>query len=417
MGCGGTPGRPSRSLSIGLAIFLLAATLLVGPSSVLAGSGRGAAVLRDSAYAAIPPDRHGWTNVTAVTREPSPALESYSTAVVDGTSETAMVFGGLGARGNVSATTWIYDDGNWEDITPVINGSSPPPLYDVNLAFDASEGYLLLFGGRTASGSPSNGTWAWSYEGYHWTELHPATSPPAESGGAMAYDPSSGAVVLLVPGSGQTWLWRSGDWAAESLSPTPSVRTGAVMVTDTNGSDLLLFGGAPSGGGPQLNDTWTFAQDRWTELAGAGAPPPFRNASATDDPFLGGVFLVGSVAGGATETWSFSSLGWREYAPSPSDPPPRLGATLAFDSSGTSILCGGVDPDTGLLRYDCWTWGVAYIPPSPGGNAPPLTEEVEGVAVVVVVVPLAIAIYLSTRPRRPDVSRVPVPASSGEPNV
>lgn len=231
----------------------------------------------------------------------------------------------------------------------------------------------------------------------------------------MAYDPSSGSVVLIDPASNLTWLWRAGDWTAESLMPSPGIRTGAVMVTDSNASDVLLFGGTPVNGGPQLNDTWTFAGGRWTELPGVGAPPPFRNASATDDPFLGGVFLVGSVAGGTTETWSYTSLGWREYAPSPSDPPPRLGATLAFDSSGTAVLCGGVDPDNGLLRFDCWTWGVAYIPPNPGGNAPPLTAEVEGVAVVVVVVPLAIAIYLGLRPRRPDLSRVPAPAASAEP--
>lgn len=150
------PPAPRRGggppLAIGLAMTLLAGAWLGGPSSLLLGADRGAVLAPDAPYASIPPDRDGWTNVTAVTREPSPALESYSMAVVDGTSETAMVFGGVGAHGNVTSTTWIYDDGNWEDITPVINGSSPPPLYDVNLAFDASTGYLLLFGGRTGIG-------------------------------------------------------------------------------------------------------------------------------------------------------------------------------------------------------------------------------------------------------------------------
>ena len=115
------------------------------------------------------------------------------------------------------------------------------------------------------------------------------------------------------------------------------------MVTDSNASDVLLFGGTPVNGGPQLNDTWTFAGGRWTELPGVGAPPPFRNASATDDPFLGGVFLVGSVAGGTTETWSYTSLGWREVRPQPVRPsaPPRGDARLRLFGNRRPLRRGG----------------------------------------------------------------------------
>lgn len=46
-----------------------------------------------------------------------------------------------------------------------------------------------------------------------WTKQHPATSPPARAGAAMAYDAASGAAVLFGGGGGttgifdDTWTW------------------------------------------------------------------------------------------------------------------------------------------------------------------------------------------------------------------
>jgi hypothetical protein len=46
----------------------------------------------------------------------------------------------------------------------------------------------------------------------NWTEQHPATSPPAAQGGAMAYDAATRNVVLFGGASpsgllGETWVW------------------------------------------------------------------------------------------------------------------------------------------------------------------------------------------------------------------
>ncbi len=49
-----------------------------------------------------------------------------------------------------------------------------------------------------------------------WTRQHPATSPPARTGAAMACDASTGAVVLFGGAGlndghdGGTWTWGSG---------------------------------------------------------------------------------------------------------------------------------------------------------------------------------------------------------------
>jgi hypothetical protein len=360
-----------------------------------------------------PVDRRGWANVTAVTRQPSPGLEAYSWAVYDAEGGTAMVFGGLGPQGNVSAMTWIFDDGNWELITPVINGPSPPPLYDTNLAFDASDGYLLLFGGRTSSGAPYGGTWSWSYAHYAWTNRTDSLAPPPESGGGMAYDPASGLVVLDDPASNLTWTYHGGAWSSRAISPSPGPRTGAVMVTDSAAGNVFLFGGEAADGGPLLNDTWSYTEGTWTRQVTADGPPPFENGSGTDDPILGGVFLVGSSDGSPTETWSFVRGGWTEYAIGAANPPPRLGATLAYDSSGASILCGGTDPGGGRWLDDCWTWGVIYVPPKAVANASPFGSLVVDLAIAAILVPLLVAIYWNTRPKRPDITRVPTPSPTG----
>ena len=403
-----------------LGVLLTGTLLLVPPLSGNASGLPARAALTEgravfaTPTAILPPDRNGWVNTTALTRQPSPGLESYAPAVVDGTSQTAMVFGGLGPHGNVSGTTWIFDDGNWEDISPVINGASPPPLYDTDLAYDASDGYLLLFGGRTATGALYGGTWSWSYPEYHWTNRTGASSPPPEAGGGMAYDAASGEVVLEDPASNLTWAYHDGMWSARSVTPSPGARTGAVMLTDSADGDVVLFGGRSVDGGAQLNDTWTYTRETWTERPTAEGPPPVVNASGTDDLLLGGILLVGSVPGGAEETWNYTGGVWAEYALGTVNPAPRHGATLAYDTTGASILCGGTEPNGSRWLDDCWSWDVAFIPPKGVANASPITVEVEGAAAAAVLVPLAVAIYLSTRPRRPDPSRVPVPTPSGE---
>ena len=176
---------------------------------------------------------------------------------------------------------------------------------------------------------------------------------------------------------------------------------------------FFLFGGQAAGGGPILNDTWFYSDGTWSRHASSYGPPPFENGSGADDPLLGGVFLVGSSDGSRSETWSYVNGSWSEYAIGGSNPPPRHGATLAFDPSGASIFCGGTDPSGSRWLDDCWTWGVAYIPPKAVQNASPFSSLVVDAAIGAILVPLAIAVYWSTRPKRPDITRVPTPSPTG----
>jgi hypothetical protein len=71
---------------------------------------------------------------------------------------------------------------------------------------------VVLFGGETTGYHLFGGTWTWN--GTTWTKRHPAASPSARQGAAMAYDAATGAVVLfggVAPGAGSvdddTWTW------------------------------------------------------------------------------------------------------------------------------------------------------------------------------------------------------------------
>jgi len=102
---------------------------------------------------------------------------------------------------------------NWTRQAPA---SSPPARSNAAIAYDAATSTVVLFGGftRTASGTVTFGdTWTW--DGSTWTKQHPAAHPLARSNAAIAYDAATRNVVLfggvgIAGGSipfGDTWTW------------------------------------------------------------------------------------------------------------------------------------------------------------------------------------------------------------------
>ena len=61
------------------------------------------------------------------------------------------------------------------------------------MAYDPGTGQLVLFGGY--DGGFLDDTWTWN--GSTWTQMTPATSPPARDSASMAYDPGTGQLVLF----------------------------------------------------------------------------------------------------------------------------------------------------------------------------------------------------------------------------
>ena len=85
-------------------------------------------------------------------------------------------------------------------------------------AYDTASKQVLLFGGDAGGSKPFlNATWAWT--GTTWTQLSPATPPPARAYGSMTYDSANQRVVLYagrtnLPTTYPTtaWSWDGSTW-------------------------------------------------------------------------------------------------------------------------------------------------------------------------------------------------------------
>ena len=82
-----------------------------------------------------------------------------------------------------------------------------------------------------------------------WTQLSPANSPSARQSTAMAFDESTGEMVLFGGYSGsaslnETWVWDGSDWTQLSPAHVPPVRTAPSMAFDPASGNILMFGGA-----------------------------------------------------------------------------------------------------------------------------------------------------------------------------
>lgn len=175
-----------------------------------------------------------WSNPAPGTR---PAARAYTPVAYawNGTPvrRRVTVFGGYGP-GTISADLWEWDGLSWTTVTPV---SSPPVRRDHGLAYDASRGQLVLFGGYASTYLPD----LWEYDGALWHVRTPTGSAPdARTQPAMTYDSSRARTVLyggIGDGTGQDayrrdlWEWNGTAWrdvTPPGLSPGP----GGVVVYD-----------------------------------------------------------------------------------------------------------------------------------------------------------------------------------------
>jgi hypothetical protein len=178
------------------------------------------------------------------TERRSPHLSVRSGGVL---TSVLLVLAGLGASLGIggSPAAAAPPTGAWTQLSPA---TSPPALQDAAMAYDPATSQLVLFGGDVVGVGLDNDTWIWN--GATWTELSPATSPPARAYASMAYDPATSQLVLFggnVSGVGlenDTWNWNGATWTELSPATSPPAREDATMAYDVATSQLLLFGGA-----------------------------------------------------------------------------------------------------------------------------------------------------------------------------
>ena len=114
-----------------------------------------------------------------------------------------MLFGGTDLV-SFSDETWEWDGASWSQKTPAV---SPPPRYGQGVAFDASHGITVLFGGFDETYTPLGDTWEWN--GSAWTQRMPISPPSSRWGAGMDYDSARDVSVLFGGDTGspdgETW--------------------------------------------------------------------------------------------------------------------------------------------------------------------------------------------------------------------
>ncbi|HTT35853.1 MAG TPA: kelch repeat-containing protein [Thermoplasmata archaeon] len=375
------PSRPARvrtAAAIGLVLVALAVAVLPCPTATApSAAGPAAAPAAGAVPFVIAAANLSWTSVP-VGGVTSPLLRSDGGLAYDAADGYALLFGGTNHHLGLLGDTWKYEGGSWTNLTTSLP-IAPGPRSGAALAYDASDGDAVLFGGLGPSG-PLNDTWTFSAGAWH-ADTAPGPGPPARWGAAVAYDAPAQAIVLFggtaENGSvlGDTWTFSAGAWheiAATAAVPAP--RAGASLAADPWDNGVVLFGGA-NATGAFLNDTWTFSAGTWTDrTATAGTGPTARsNTTLTYDPSRSATLLFGGWDGTSlADTWALVEGRWSSMTPVlPTSPGPRYGAAATYDALDGYLLLFGGNIGTGHFS----TWVLlgplsATIDGPPGSIAP-----------------------------------------------
>ena len=251
-----------------------------------------------------------WAERTAASGDPPPRI-GHALAYDVARARTVLF-------GAATADTWEWDGTAWQARTPA---TSPPVLSYFPMAYDVARARTILYGGEESTGHASATTWEW--DGSTWSET--LFTPGANIGGAMAYDPGLGEVVLIGDGASSSqgpapllqgmWDWDGTEW--ESLGTSNELSAPVWMVYDAAVDRLI---GAQSSLGTSPDHTFTLEGSAWQEAVEPATLP--RGGVAVYDEARGNVVLFV-----ADQTWLLTLT------------PTQVGTTCASDGDCGSGYC------------------------------------------------------------------------------
>jgi PKD repeat protein len=256
----------------------------------------------------------------------------------------------------------------------------------MSMTYDASDGYVLLFGGEPYSSPPYASNSTWTFAGGVWSNItaHAGTPPTARAGMAMTYDARDGYVLAfggMAFGScpapymscNETWKFHAGEWTQLMIPHSPGPSVGDPMVFDAADDYVVLFDSATL-------RTWTYANQIWTQLTDPNITEPYnaQNEAVTYDAAAGYVVLYESPGGGPKtpgSTWAYSHDNWTQLITTNVTPGVADMARMVYDPTYRyDLLYGGINAstnnptassDTWIFQNGNWTELLANSPPGP----------------------------------------------------
>ena len=300
-----------------------------------------------------------WHNVTRTGPGEAPPAAWLGTTTYDPADRETVAFGGCSVSVCPENYTWVYQDGQWTNITNPLD--APPARAAAAMDYDANMHGLLLFGGVGNSGYLSD---TWLFSGGHWTNLTwVGPSPPARIYAMLAFDPAPGENGSVLFGGynvhigffNDTWVWEGGaGWVVENTTVQPPYTDAASMTYDPAASAMLLYGGG------DVSSTWELYGGQWWQL-NIPSPPYRYGAGMVFDNATSSVILFGGINGTTylNDLWSFSGGAWSSVSFG-TPPSPRGDMGLTLDPSGSvPLLYGGTNATESF--NDC----LLYTSPSP----------------------------------------------------
>ena len=292
--------------------------------------------------------------------------------------------------------TWVWDGTDWTERMPT---NQPTPRGGAAMVFHAASGRLLLFGGTMETnfnGGTLQETWEW--DGTDWTQLNPATSPSARVFFGLAYDPIRERSVLFggwdnvmnTASTADTWEWDGTTWTDVTPMTGPALRNSARLAFDVSTGAIVLYGGDESCAN-NYDGTWSWDGTAWTERI-MMSTPGYRHThglayhqGSRSLVMFGGVSTTCQFSMPTDETWAISDPQAGSFLPYGAgcgnprlqlfgDPMalPRVGqmlgigatniamsaaVTLALGDSNTMWAGGALPADLSVLGMtDCFLW-------------------------------------------------------------
>ncbi|MGO9151540.1 MAG: kelch repeat-containing protein [Acidimicrobiales bacterium] len=327
-----------------------------------------------------------WTDATSTVGTPPPA-RAESAMAYDAADGYTVLFGGESPSGAALGDTWVFNNGKWSQISP---SKSPSPRWGEAMTYDAADGYTVLFGGYGCGGLCGD---TWMFKAGQWTELRPSQAPSARAQPAMTYDSGEGYVLLFGGGNGgatvygDTWVFKSGQWSEQASSTSPPARIGASLTDDERDGYVVMFGGSADAQCVcQITDTWTYSDGNWTQLSPSNAPSGRDGYGFAYDAAIGAAVFFGGwnandgCGNTVGDTWDFSAGNWTELSLS-SSPSARTGPAMDYDPQAGGIVLFGGDTGTcgapGPTFSDTWELGATTITTVPDTTTlPPTTTTI-----------------------------------------
>jgi hypothetical protein len=304
-------------------------------------------------------DTWEWDGTNWTPRSPPnfPPGRSYHSMVYDSARAVTVIFGGF-LRNDDNSPFYFNDTWEWNgsDWSPGVLVTMPMARAGHALVYDPGRGVSTLFGGANYIAAPYFLADTWEWNGTAWTQFSPATSPPARSGHAMAYDSARAETVVVDgynpglsdPYRGDLWAWNGSTWTQRGADGSPYVQTGHAMAYDSARAQTVLFGVSNN-----ASATWEWGGTTWARRNPVVSPPDRTGHGMAFDSVRGVTVLFGGWrSGNFSDTWEWDGMAWLQRSPA-IRPSGRHSHAMAFDSArGVTILFGGGFPGSN----DTWEW-------------------------------------------------------------